>query len=287
MKNYLFLVIGVFFLSTMGVLIKLIGGSIHFMNLNFYREFFGFLTLLIICPFLDKNIFRVTKKDLFEFMVIGLLFAVASSLSNVAFLFAPVQNVSLITSLAPIFVFIFSYYFLREKITTVKVLAVIVAIVGLAIINPLQSEGFLGNILSLIVAGLDGLLATLLRKVNRSHAIGDVMWFLFFATVFLLPFQFFYGFGSISIYVALLGVISTGLAYLFISLGYQKVEAQIGSILTLILNPVVSISLAAIILKEVLQTRVIIGGVILLLSATLLNLNKEKLHHFVRFFKHF
>jgi len=278
-KNYLYLIISFVLLSSLGLLVKIIGDSIPFMTLNFYRILFAFLFLLIIVPFLDKTTFKLKLKDIPMYVLIGLLFALGTSLNNVAYLHAPISNVALITSLYPFFVLIFAYFLLREKITTTKIITLVIAIAGLVIINPLQmGDGFLGNILALIVAAVDGILITLMRKEDKTHSIGDVFWFVLFALIFLLPFPIVNGFAinSISWTLVALGIISTGVVYLFMNLGYEKIEAEIGSSIQLVITPLIAIILAIIFLNETISLKIIIGGLLLIISGIYLQFHLKK-----------
>jgi len=117
---------------------------------------------------------------------------------------------------------------------------------------------------------------TLLRKANMNDSIGNVVWFFFFASIFLAPFPFIFGFGTITLPIVSLGVISTGAAYLFYSMGYEFVEAQIGSIVVNIIHPIVAIFLATLLLGELINPQVIIGGALLVFAGVYM---KTHIHH--------
>lgn len=281
MKKYIYIILTGACFGTIGVLVKLIGDSVPFMSLNFFRVFLGFLFLISIVPFFDKKLLKITKKDLKDFFMIGFIFALSSTFFNGASLLTTVQNVTFITSTYPFFVFIFAYLLLREKVTWVKMVTLIIAIIGIAVINPFSfGENILGNLLAVLAAILFALLVTEMRKEDKDHGIGDVAWFLFFASVFLLPFPFVYGFGDLSeagIYLIILGFISTGLAYLLFNLGLQKMEAETASIINIIVTPLVAVPLAFFAVQEAITPRVIIGGCILIASGIYLQLENKRL----------
>jgi len=269
-KKYIFIGLTTLCLSTIGILVKLIGRQIHFMSLNFLRIFIGFISLLFIVPFIDKNWYKISKKDLKEFFIIGVIFAIAISLYTTANIFAPIQNVVLLNYTYPFFVFLFGYFLLKEKITKTKIITLIIAFIGLLIINPFQlNKNNFGNLLALIGAIFYGLLIVKMRKEDKTHNIGDVVWFFFFASIILSPFPIIKGLGNISQvwpYVILLGVVSTGLAYIFYNLALETLEAEIGSIISTIITPLLSIILAVIIIKEPINLKTIIGGIVLISS---------------------
>jgi len=206
-------------------------------------------------------------------------------------LFVPVQNVVLITNFSPFIVLILAALFLNEKITKTKIITLIVGIVGIAIINPFRfGENALGNYLALGQAALYSVLIILMRKENREHKIGAIIWFFLFATLILLPFPFIYGLGNLSgsvmWYVLGLGILSTGVTYLFHNLALEKIGAEISSIVIMISMPLAGIIGAFIILGEDLNVRVITGGVILIIAGIYLQAHEKNLKGAVRkFFK--
>ncbi len=278
--NYIFMIIAAILLGTIGVLVKTIGDAIPVMTLNFYRLFFAFLFLVMVVPFIDKKWHKISKQDAKEYFIIGVLYAISLSLYTAANRYAPVQNVVLINYSYPFFVLLFGYFLIKEKITTTKIITLIISSIGLAVINPFQfGEGTFGNVLALIGAVFYGLLITEMRKEDEGHTIGDVIWFLMFGSLVLLPFPFIYGFGdfmSVWPLLLILGFLSTGLAYLLYNLALQKIEAEICSMTATILTPLVSIALAIIILSESLSTRTLIGGSLLIIAGIYLEThNKE------------
>src|SRR5512146_1345702 len=88
-------------------------------------------------------------------------------------------NGSLVTSATPAFILLFAAWILREKITTRRVLALLLSTLGvLAVIDPrtarVDPELFLGN-LSLIAAALTwALYSVLVRVVTRQLAVLSV-----------------------------------------------------------------------------------------------------------------
>lgn len=268
-------------LATIGVLVKLIGDNVPVMSLNFLRIFIGFIVSIIIVPFIDKKWYKITKKNAKEFFLIGVVYAIALSLYTAANVFAPIQNAVLINYSYPFFVLLFGYFLLKEKVTPTKIITLIIAFIGLTIINPFHfGENNFGNILALGGAFFYGLLIVGMRKEDKNHGIGDVIWFLLFASIIMLPFPIIQGLGNISqvwVYVILLGFVSTGLAYIFYNLALEKIEAEIGSIIATIITPLVSIILAVLIIGEQLNIRTIIGGALLILSGLYLETHNKQL----------
>ncbi|MFC1753889.1 DMT family transporter [Thermoproteota archaeon] len=280
MRNHMYMILAAVCLGTIGVLVKLIGTDVHFMTLNFYRIFIGFVFLMMVVPFMDKNCFKVTKKDIKDYIFIGVVMAIAISLYTTANLFAPIQNVVLINYMYPFLVLVLAYFYLGEKITSTKIITLILAIIGLVIINPFKfGEGNIGNLLSLLGAVFYAIMITKMRWEDRTHSISSVLWFFLFASIVLLPFPFIFGFGNLSgvwVHVLILAIVSTGLAYLFYNLALQKIEAEIGSIIAMIITPLLSIILAVLIINETLNMRILLGGGLLVIAGVYLEMHKKK-----------
>ncbi len=277
MNSYLKVLIAALILASIGILTKLIGSDIHPLVIGFYRAFFATITLAILCPIIDKTTFKPKKKDLKMYIFIGFMFALTMSLTSLAYINTPIQNITLITSTAPFFVLLFAYFLLRERITKTKIITLIIAIIGLIIINPIKAEGSIWNILAIIIAAVDGFLVVMMRKEDKSHPIGDVFWFFTFASIFLLPFAIIFGPGKISIYAILIGLVTTGVGYFFYNLGLEKIEAEIGSIIMTITIPVVSIIFAVTIINEKLVPTTLIGGAILIAAGVYLETHNKTL----------
>jgi drug/metabolite transporter (DMT)-like permease len=278
MKPEFKIIIAAILLASIGILTKLIGADVHPGVIAFYRVFFAMITLAILCPIVDKTTFKPLKKDLGMYAIIGLVFAVNLGLSTYVYLKAPIQNLAAISSSAPFFVLILGYFILREKITKTKIITLAIAIVGLLIINPFKVGGeILVYGIALFLALLDATLIVLMRKENTTHPVGDVFWFFFFASIFLLPFPIIFGLGKLSIYVFIIGLITTGFGYFFYNLGLEKLEAETGSIISTITYPIASVIFAVIILSEKLNPTILIGGAILIVSGVYLETHNKTL----------
>jgi len=276
----IFIVLAAIGLWMIWVFVKKIWGEVHFMTINFLRVFFAFLFLLPILPFLDKTTFKPSKSDLKQYLLIGILLALSTSLYNTANVFAPIQNVVVINATYPFFVMIFAWFLLKEHINKTKLISALIAIIWLIIINPFQLDAnIMGNVLAGSAAVAYALVITKMRQIDRKHSIGSVLWYFFFASIILSPAVFIWGLGNIGevrMYVLWIWVISTGLAYLFFNFALEKLEAEVASIILMTIVPVVAIVLAVLRIKEGLNVRTIIGGVILICAGLYLELHIKK-----------
>lgn len=266
-KYYFYCILGAVLIGTVGIWIKLIGDSIHPMIVGFYRLFFACVTLAIVTPLIDKKALKIEKKNLGMYAIVGALIAISYTLTNVAFLLSPVSKVALLYILTPFSAVTFAALFLKEKLDSTKITALIIAMFALAFMSPFGDGNPWGYFIRLIVVLLDGIIITFMRRFAIENTIANVPWFFFFATLFMSPFLFFYAAAPPSVPVLLLGIVATGFGYLFLNLGLQKIEAGVGSILLVIVLPITAIILATIVLGEVVTFQMALVGMQLAVAA--------------------
>lgn len=264
-------------LSFIGIFVKLINGDVPAMTVSFFRTAIGFLFLLSFVPWIDKNTFMHFRHEAKHYAIIGLLMALGFSMTIFALNYAPVSNVVLILTTGVIFVSMFASHFLHEKITAREKGAMALGIVGVVIMNPFHGGYIIGNVLALLVAISGALLVVFMRMEEKNHTAGTSMWFLFFAMLFLAPAPFIWGVGNIAqnwFWLLMLGILCTGLAYLLLSYGLEKVKAEDVSIISMISQPVFAITLAYFLLGDVPSGRMLIGGGVLVLAGIILETKK-------------
>ena len=282
MKNKISVVISGILLGLIGVFVKTIIGDIHPLSINFFRIFFAFIFLLITMPFIDKSTFKVKLKDFPSYTLAGFLLALTFATFILALDYAPISNVVLIASFAVVFVALFAFIFLKEKLKLNQKIAMIIAIIGLLIINPFNfnSVFFLGNIIALINGIIYALLLVFMRSEEKTHPISSIMWFFFFATIFSLPLLFIGGLGDNFLKVLpillVLGIASTAVPYTLLGLAVKKLHADTISIINTLTVPLASIVFAIILLKEALDLRILLGGSILVVSGIILHYIRKK-----------
>jgi drug/metabolite transporter (DMT)-like permease len=186
------------------------------------------------------------------------------------------SNGSLVTSATPAFVLVFAAILLGERITWRRLIALLVASLGVvAVIDPrtaqLSSELFLGNV-TLVGAALTwALYSVLVRKVTRNL---DVLSVSLIAFAGGLPVSVPLGILEISVQgvgpvtlgvvagVLFIGIISTALAMYLWNSAFAILDAGAAS-LTFFAQPVVGTILGAIFLDERVTPLFVIGGVLI------------------------
>ncbi len=269
MKYKLAIIASAILVGLIGVLVNFIDNKIPAMSMNFFRLFFAFLFMLTVVLIKDKKIKPINYKTLKHYFITGSLMAVAFSFYAIAFLFAPVANVVLINSLYVIFIPVIAFFTLHEKVSWKLTFSIIVALVGIYILNPFVPSYLAGNLFALANAITFSFFLIYLRHEEKEHHHNSIFLVLGFATIVLLPFVIYYGvegFFEVWHYLVLLGVLSTGIAYWLLGYALQKVDANISALIYLVTLPVSSIFFAYLFLHEVVSSTTYVGGGLLLLA---------------------
>ncbi len=259
--------------ASIGVFVKLVGDDIPVQALNFYRVSFAALFLLVAVPFVETDFWKFPTQNFRDIFVIGVLIALQISFFNLAMTLAPIANVVIFWSVAPFFVFIFSAIFLDEQPRWTHMLIFLVAMIGIYLAKPLEGGHALGNMIALGDGAIYAALVTYIRKEETTETRNDTFWFMAVATGLLLPFAVVFGPGDVTtfnygapvlLWAACLGVVSTGMAYFFISLALERVNANVYSLVDIVTSPVLAALFGYLVFAEVPSTNMIYGGALLL-----------------------
>lgn len=141
---------------------------------------------------------KVEKRDMFK-MAVCALFGVA--INQILFfeglnLSTPI-NASIIITVIPVLVLIFSHFLLREKITNLKVFGIVLGATGAVIVilsagsADFRSSTMLGNVLIFINATSWALYLVLIKPIMARYDSVTVMkWVFFFGMIIIFPFTF-------------------------------------------------------------------------------------------------
>ncbi len=261
--------LGALCLSFGGVIVKSFEGA-NLWQILFWRQFFFSIVVALYLLFsYKKNFFK-------SFYTSGLpgLFAGASlGIGFAAYVFAmyhtTVANALFIISTETIFLAIFGYIFLKEKINLVTLISIIMGMIGVLIIIgsslTIQSRSeFLGSIVAFIMPIAFTVLIVIVRKYPK---------------VDMLPSQFIAGISAalIGYFIAnklsisyhdlflgfLAGTFQIGFGFILITIGSQSTPAAVVGVLMLsevVAGPI----LAWLLINEIPPLSVIIGGSIII-----------------------
>jgi drug/metabolite transporter (DMT)-like permease len=236
------------------------------------RLVLGILTLAIVLWL--RGFPNLTRRRFLQVLGVGFVgYGVSLSLQFLGTKLSTAANGSLVTSATPAFVLVFAALLLKERITRLRLISLILATLGVvAVIDPrsaeLNPDLFLGN-LSLIGAGITwALYSVLVRKTTQNL---DVLPFSLIAFLGGLPITLpvgvweiaTLGIGEITLGVVggilFLGVISTALAMVLWNTAFAFVDASLAS-LTFFAQPVVGTLLGWLFLGEQITPLFLLGG---------------------------
>ncbi|MDZ7785736.1 MAG: EamA family transporter [Candidatus Saccharibacteria bacterium] len=265
--------------ATIGVFVKLVSDDVPILALNFYRVLFATVFLAIALAVTGKKFWKFPDHNARDVLLIAALIGSQISLYNWAISLTTIANAVVFWSIAPFFVFIFSWAFLDEPAKKQYVLIFLVAFLGLFIAEPFGGGHVTGNLIALLTGAVYAGAITYMRHEGKEETGTDVFWYLLIAVVYLLPGIFISGTGPITeiskhglfglpvpiiFWAVCLGVISTGLAYFFISVVLRTVSANVYSLVDIIVSPLVAALLGYLVLAEVPSVELVYGGVLLL-----------------------
>jgi drug/metabolite transporter (DMT)-like permease len=251
-------------------------------NLALLRWFVAGAGFLVIAPFIGKPKTKLERQDLPRLLVISLL--------NVPFYHLPLnfaeKTVSsglagFLMSLGPVFIAVFSAYFLKEKIGGRLVLALTLGIMGALVLSVsdlnFSSGGSIAGPLGVVVAALSFATFSVLSKplVHKYGAATVTIWAGLTGTIMLLPLlssSFVAEVTALSMTgwfsILYLSLLSTVVGYLmFYTLVSRGAVSRLS--IQLYLIPLISVVGGVLLLQESLNVYIIIGGAILLLSIAL------------------
>ena len=263
--------LGAVCLSFGGLIVKSFEGA-NLWQILFWRQFFFSLIVALYLLFTyKKNFFKSFYISGLPGFIGGLILA----LGFVAYVFSmyttTVANTNFIITTETIFLALFGYFFLKEKINLITFISIILGMSGVLIIlgsslSIQSSEQFLGNIVAFIMPISFAALVVVIRKYPNV----DMVPAQFTAGIVAAIIGFFIA-GQLSIsfhdlFLALLaGFFQIGFGFILITVGSQTTPAAIVGVMMLT-ESVFGPLWAWFFINEVPPTAVVIGGCIIIFS---------------------
>ena len=272
----LLIFLGALSLSFGGLIVKSFEGATLWQIL-FWRSLFFSLTVLAFL------IFTYKKKTLESFYVSGLpgLFGgIILSFGFCGYVFAmyntTVANTNFIISLQILFLAVFGYFFLKEKINTITLTSIFLAMIGVLVMvgNSLTPGEFIGNLAAFTMPITFAVLIMIVRKYPTVDMVpaqfvagisSCIIGFLLSNKIMISPNDIFLGF--------LAGFFQVGFGFIFITIGARSTPAAFVGIIMLteaVLGPFWAWMFA----NENPPLTVLIGGSIVITAVVIQFLNK-------------
>jgi len=288
-KGILLLLSSAFLYSIMPVLIRILGGGgLPPMSQVFLRYIFAFLAASIYFFFISKSKIKVNKKDLLLLSVVTIF---GYSLTNLFFtygiLYTSVGNALFLFYTYAIIAPILGYFILKDKINAANIFSVVISLIALLLLFSPNSVPTwkLGGFFA-ILSSLGQASYLILRKKLHKYPAAFMMLAntlvgvvvlgvlsILFETSFYTDGSLFLVSGNVWITTITFGIINF-LAWFAMTKGFEYFKATAGSII-LLSELVFGIFFAFLFFKEIPTVATAIGGVLILVSSTLVILKGE------------
>lgn len=260
--------------------------------LRYIIAFVFLFAILKTVQFKSKQHVPITKREWFLIVWIGFIgYFVSIALQFIGTNLSDAHTGALITSATPAFIVIFAWFVLKEELTIRKVMAMILATVGVIIVIGLDTNvgsNFTGSVI-LVGAAITWALLSVYVKVasKRLSSLTITTYAVLFALIFTTP-AMLWELQSSDVYyqdiliilgVIYLGVVSTAGAFFLWNKGMELMDAGIGS-LFFFFQPIVGSFLGWALLKEELGVNFFVGGVFIIVGVGIVGFQRSKLEKY-------
>ncbi len=275
--GYILLLFGGFCLSWGGFIIRSFEEA-SIWQILFLRSFFFLLALIaFLLVTYKKNTFNIIK----ESGIPGLLGGFVLSFSFVAFVVAmsntTVANVVFIISTQTMFLAIFGYFYLNEKVSSIGLISILLAMSGIIIMvgDSISGGSLFGNIVALAIPINFAILVMIIRKNTKVDMVPAI----FYSGIFSLIYGFFlaesFEFTKHDLWMGfLLGVPQLAISFICITIGSRTVESATVGILML-METLCAPLWVWLFLNEIPPISVFIGGAVIISAIILKSFDKK------------
>ncbi len=267
----LLVLLGAICLSFGGIIVKSFEGA-NLWQILFWRQIFFSIIVAIYLSFVYKKKFFTS---FYNCGIAGFIGGFSLAIGFVAYVFAmyttTVANANFIISTETIFLALFGYFFLKEKISLTTFVSIISGMIGVLIIlgsslSIQSSEQFFGNVIAFIMPISFAVLVIVVRKYPKVDMVPAQFIAGIIAAIIAI---FFVGKLSMSLHdfflAMLAGFFQIGFGFILITIGSQTTPAAAVGVLMLI-ETVLGPFWAWLFINETPPVGVLIGGGVIIFS---------------------
>ncbi len=276
--GYILLLFGGFCLSWGGFIIRSFQEASVWQILLLRSVFFMIALIVFLVVTYKKNTIKIIKDSGLPAVLGGLVM----SLSFIAFVVSmsntSVANVVFIISTQTMFLAIFGYFYLSEKVSLISFFSIVLAMGGITIMvgDSLSSGSFFGNIVALAIPINFSILVMIIRKNKNLDMVPAIFYSGIFSIIYGLVLSESFVFNSHDILMGfLLGVPQLAFGFICITIGSRTTpSATIG--LLMLTETLFAPLWVWLFLNEIPPFSVIIGGAIIITAIILKSFDKNK-----------
>ena len=291
-KIYLILPIiaGIMFGST-GIFVRtLTENGVDSTTLLFLRFSIATIYMIIAILFTDKSLFKIDKRDIPLFILCGLCILSLNLCYNSSINTVPLSLAAILLSTAPVFVLILEYFLFNEKITSIKVLSVILVLIGCTMVTGLLEENSISISLLGIIAGIGSAIFWAIYSVSSRksiemgrHTFTILLYSLITITIVIIPFT---NFTQITdfvylntipniLFLMLHSLVSFALPYICITISLNHLDAGTAVILSSG-EPIAALIFGMIVYSEIPTVLMVCGVFITIIALIILSRSSSK-----------
>ena len=276
--GYILLLFGGFCLSWGGLIIRSFEQATVWQIL-FLRSFFFLIALIIfLFTIYKRNTIKIIKDSGFPGLIGGFIL----SFSFVAFVVAmsntTVANVVFIISTQTMFLAIFGFFYLKEKVSLIGAFSIFLAMSGILIMvgDSISAGSLFGNLVALAIPINFAILVMIIRKNTNLDMVPAI----FYSGIFSLIYGFFltesFQFTKHDLLMGfLLGVPQLALSFICITIGSRTVNSATVGVLML-METLCAPIWVWLFLSEIPPLSVFIGGTVIIIAIILKSFDKSK-----------
>ena len=258
-------------LSFGGLIVKSFEGANLWQILFWRQTFFAIIVALYLVITYKKNFFKSFYKSGLSGFIGGLFLGIGFAAYVFSMYTTTVANTNFIITTETIFLAVFGYFFLKEKIDLITFIAIILGMSGVLLIvgsslSIQTNEQFIGNIVAFIMPISFAILVIIIRKYPNV----DMVPAQFIAGVFAAIIGYVIA-GKLSISLhdlflaSLAGFFQIGFGFIFITIGSQTTPSAVVGVLMLT-EAVFGPLWAWLFINEIPPSSVLLGGGIIIFS---------------------
>ena len=275
--GYLLLLFGGFCLSWGGFVIRSFEEA-SVWQILLLRSFFFMLALIVfLAATYKKNTINIIKNAGFPAVFGGLVMSFSFIAFVVAMTNTSVANVVFIISTQTMFLAIFGYFYLKEKVSLVSFISILLAMSGITIMvgDSLASGSFFGNLVALAIPINFSILVMIIRKNKNLDMVPAIFYSGIFSVIYGLILSESFVFSNHDILMGFfLGVPQLAFGFISITIGSRSTSsATIG--LLMLTETICAPIWVLLFLNEIPPVSTLIGGFIIILAIIIKSFDKK------------
>ena len=276
--GYILLLFGGFCLSWGGFIIRSFEEATVWQILLLRSVFFMIALMIFLIATYKKNTIKIIKDAGYPAVLGGIVMSLSFIAFVVSMSITTVANVVFIISTQTMFLAIFGYFYLKEKVSLISFFSILLAMGGITIMvgDSLSTGSFLGNIVALAIPINFSILVMIIRKNKNLDMVPAIFYSGIFSIIYGLILSESLVFTSHDILMGFfLGVPQLAFGFICITIGSRTTpSATIG--LLMLTETLFAPIWVWMFLNEIPPLSVLIGGCVIITAIVLKSLDKNK-----------